>query len=200
LELGFSAFFLNRTNRSGIFSGGIIGGRDQKGTWKIDARYNKQELISRIEDIAKLQSRVAVSQLDAVDLLRAGFAEWPSNTLIYLDPPYYVKGKDLYFDFYTDRNHRQVAALLRYKRQQKWIISYDDMPQIRKMYRERRAVQYTLSYSARDARRGREIMFFCDSLEIPQPALNMQNAKVLRARVDVFKDRKTRWGAHAAAS
>jgi hypothetical protein len=31
LEVGFATFFLNRTNRSGILNGGIIGGRDQVG-------------------------------------------------------------------------------------------------------------------------------------------------------------------------
>src|SRR5690606_38605537 len=39
LSLGFSAFFLNRTNRSGIIEGaGPIGGYAQKGNWKIDVR------------------------------------------------------------------------------------------------------------------------------------------------------------------
>src|SRR5207248_2841393 len=105
LELGFATFFLNRTNRSGILNGGIIGGRNQSGPWKIDARYNANELVARIEAIASLRSRIALSRQDAKTLLTRGFSTWPEKTLIYLDPPYYVKGKDLYFDFYGDVDH-----------------------------------------------------------------------------------------------
>ena len=36
-DLGFSTFFLNRTNRSGIIMAGVIGGISQTGKWKIDA-------------------------------------------------------------------------------------------------------------------------------------------------------------------
>ena len=39
--LGFATFFLNRTNHSGILNAGMIGGRKQQGTWKIDARFNR---------------------------------------------------------------------------------------------------------------------------------------------------------------
>ncbi len=52
LELGFSTFFLNRSNRSGILDAGIIGGKSQSGKWKIDARFNKNELIKRIQRIS----------------------------------------------------------------------------------------------------------------------------------------------------
>ena len=51
-ELGFATFYMNRTNRSGIIKGGVIGGQDQAGIWKLDARFNKKELIDRIQKIA----------------------------------------------------------------------------------------------------------------------------------------------------
>ena len=51
-ELGFATFYMNRTNRSGIIKGGVIGGLEQTGKWKIDARFNRESLISRIESIA----------------------------------------------------------------------------------------------------------------------------------------------------
>ncbi len=77
LEIGFATFFLNRTNRSGILNGGIIGGRDQTGPWKIDARYNADELVFRIESIAKMRSKIKLTQSDALALLRHGLPKWP---------------------------------------------------------------------------------------------------------------------------
>jgi DNA adenine methylase len=109
LTLGFATFFLNRTNRSGILNGGVIGGRDQSGPWKIDARFNREELIFRIESIAKIKRRISLTQMDALDFLKAGISEWPAKTLIYLDPPYYEKGRDLYYDYYEHDDHKRLA-------------------------------------------------------------------------------------------
>lgn len=171
VALGFAMFFLNRTNRSGILNGGIIGGRDQTGPWKIDARFNTDELIFRIESIAKLRRRIHLYHDDALDFLKTGRETWPRNTLIYLDPPYYVKGKDLYFDYYTHDDHEQIAKVVREKiTRQKWIVSYDNVKQIKAMYPEQRRIIYTVNYSARDFREGKEVMFFCDGLHIPKAA------------------------------
>jgi len=168
LSLGFAMFFLNRTNRSGILNGGIIGGRDQTGPWKIDARYNKSELSFRIESIAKLRRRINISQLDALIFLSSNKSKWPDSTLIYLDPPYYRKGKDLYLDYYSHGDHEEVASTITKKiLRQKWMVSYDDATPIRRMYSSYRHLAYSVGYSAREARAGREVMFFCDHLHIP---------------------------------
>jgi DNA adenine methylase len=90
LALGFATFFLNRTNRSGILNGGIIGGRDQTGPWKIDARFNPTELVHRITSIARMRSRISLTCKDALKFLKGNSSKWSDNTLIYLDPPYYV--------------------------------------------------------------------------------------------------------------
>lgn len=168
LSLGFAMFFLNRTNRSGILNGGIIGGRDQTGPWKIDARYNKSELSFRIESIAKLRRRIHLSQMDALIFLSSNKSKWPDSTLIYLDPPYYRKGKDLYLDYYSHGDHEEVASTITKKiHRQKWMVSYDDATPIRRMYSGYRHLAYRVGYSAREARAGREVMFFCDHLHIP---------------------------------
>jgi len=168
LELGFAAFFLNRTNRSGILNAGIIGGRDQSGPWKIDARYNATELIHRIESIAKLRGRINLSREDARKFLLKRLDRLPEKTLIYLDPPYYIKGKELYYDYYTHPDHEAVAALVTKKiRRQRWIVSYDNVDAIREMYAGCRSIVYGIGYSAREARDGSEVMFFCKDLEVP---------------------------------
>ena len=69
-ELGFSTFFLNRTNISGIIDGGMIGGFAQKGKYRIDCRFNKQELIKRIRVIAAHKKNIHLYNLDALDLIK----------------------------------------------------------------------------------------------------------------------------------
>ncbi len=170
LALGFATFFLNRTNRSGILNGGIIGGRNQSGPWKIDARFNAPELIYRIEAIARLRSRISLSREDAKNFLLKRLPHLPDKMLIYLDPPYYIKGKELYYDYYSHKDHEEVAKLVKAKiRRQKWIVSYDNVGTIRDMYADCRSIVYGVGYSAREARDGAEIMFFCKGLEIPPP-------------------------------
>lgn len=182
LPLGFATFFLNRTNRSGILNGGIIGGRDQSGPWKMDARFNAQELIFRIECIAKQRGRISLSNEDAAVFLSAQVNILPINTLIYLDPPYYVKGKDLYLDYYTHEDHERIARLVTSRiLRQKWIVSYDNVKAIRRLYAGCRRITYGLSYSARQYRQGAEVMFFSNALRIPAPTGAM---KALRSSSD----------------
>lgn len=168
LELGFSTFFLNRTNRSGILNGGIIGGRNQTGPWKIDARYNAEELIFRITSIARLAARIELTSLDAIDFLNAGAKAWPAKALIYCDPPYYVKGKDLYYNYYNHLDHEQIAACVEGRLStHNWIVSYDNVQPIRDMYFGCQRAIYGIGYSARAARKGSEIMFFSETLYVP---------------------------------
>jgi DNA adenine methylase len=175
LEVGFATFFLNRTNRSGILNAGIIGGRDQTGPWKIDARYNADELIYRVQSIAKMRHRINLTCLDAVRFLSLGAKRWPTKTLIYLDPPYYVKGRDLYYDFYLPDDHQRVADVVRMQiKDQRWIVSYDNVPEIQAIYEGERFLTYSIGYSARSAGKGTEVMFFGDGVDIPETVGAMQ--------------------------
>ncbi len=168
LELGFATFFLNRTHRSGILNGGVIGGRDQTGKWKIDARYSKGDLIRRIERIAAARRRIELTNLDAVEFVKSKNSAWPTKTLVYLDPPYYEKGSQLYYDYYGDKDHLEVARAVRSLSKIHWLVSYDDVLPIQEMYGGTAALQYTIGYSARNVLRGREAMFFSDGLVVPE--------------------------------
>jgi DNA adenine methylase len=168
VQLGFATFFLNRTNRSGILNGGIIGGRDQTGPWKIDARYNTDELIFRIESIAKMRRRIKLTRSDALALLRFGLPKWPKKTLIYLDPPYYERGRDLYYDYYKAKDHSDLAKFIDDKMQNKfWMVSYDNVAPIKKLYSGFRRVVYNVGYTAREMKTGKEVMFFSPNLLVP---------------------------------
>ncbi len=170
LELGFSTFFLNRTNRSGIITGGVIGGKGQQGAWSLDARFNRAGLVERIEKVARYRDRLIISNEDAVPLLRRLLPSLGQRVLVYLDPPYLVPGRQrLYANFYSDDDHAQVARLVR-NLSQPWIVSYGDEPEIRRLYRGCPRRVYSLDYSAQARYAGREVMFFSDRLKIPRVA------------------------------
>jgi DNA adenine methylase len=177
LELGFSTFFLNRTNRSGIIKGGVIGGKGQTGKWKLDARFNKVDLTERIRKIARYRSRIHLHNLDAKDFILGVLPGLPAETLVYLDPPYYVKGEGLYDSFYTHADHLEISRLVKRSIKQHWIVSYDAEPAIEKLYAKCNGITYGLNYSAQDRYEGAEVMFFSKSLRIPDIA----NPRALKA-------------------
>ena len=117
LSLGFATFFLNRTNRSGILNGGPIGGKQQLGEWKIDARYNKQNLIDKIKLIGLYSDRITVLNEDGADVIER-YAEDPSS-FFYVDPPYFVKGADLYLNAFKLKDHQRLANSLNKHRSSK---------------------------------------------------------------------------------
>lgn len=167
LALGFASFFLNRTNRSGIIdSGSMIGGLQQDGEWKLDARYNRTELTSRIKRIARYRDRIHLSNLDAVDFLAQAARTLARKSLVYLDPPYYTKGRHLYASYYEADDHLQIARLLS-SLSFNWVISYDDAAAVRRLYRGYRSRTYTLQYTAAERREGTEVMFFSPNLVLP---------------------------------
>jgi len=168
LDLGFSAFFLNRCNRSGIISGGVIGGKDQIGKWKLDARFNRQALVNRIQQVASLKDRIFLTNMDALDFVKTWRRKIPHRSLVYLDPPYFAKGKRLYDSSYSYKDHAGVAKSVLRLKDVNWLVSYDDVPAIRDLYQDVRSIRYTLSYSAMDRYKGSEVMFFSEGLAIPQ--------------------------------
>ncbi len=84
------------------------------------------------------------------------------DIFIYLDPPYYQKGADLYMNFYTDRDHQRLSKYV-HNMQQKWMVSYDNHDFILNLYGAERKINYKLSQSASN-RVGDEILIFSDEL------------------------------------
>ncbi|NQV45662.1 MAG: DNA adenine methylase [Rhodospirillales bacterium] len=166
LALGFSAYFLNRTNRSGIIEGaGPIGGFAQTGKWKIDVRMNKEAQIKNLKMLSRYADQITVSNMDALDFFRQSIAK--NNALVYLDPPYYVKGHKLYKNFYEHEDHIQIATELAQHRKAKWVVSYDDVGEIRDAYPTFDPITYTLNYSAGQKTLGSEVIFLSDTLSMP---------------------------------
>ena len=168
LDVAFAAFFLNRTNRSGILAGGVIGGKAQSGSWKLDARYNQADLVDRIQTVGRLSKRIAVHGLDALDLLDLIEPSLPPKSLIYLDPPYFKKGAQLYRNYYNPDDHaaiaRRVATI-----EAPVMITYDKAEEIRQLYRGFDQVDFSLHYSTHTSRPQATELLIYRNLTLPSP-------------------------------
>ncbi|MBI2122253.1 MAG: DNA adenine methylase [Candidatus Sungbacteria bacterium] len=160
-KLGFATFFLNRTNISGILDGGPIGGLNQKGKWKIDARFNKKSLVKKIQQLGRYKDKISVYNKDGLELIEEYLDK--KNSFIYLDPPYFEKGATLYLNHYQKENHEALAKKLNENRDAFWLLTYDNKKEIRSLYPKRKIVSFSLNYNAYESRKGREVMILSDA-------------------------------------
>lgn len=167
LTLGFAAFFLNRTNRSGIIKGGgVIGGLDQTGNYKIDCRFNRPELAKRIRRIARYRSRISLYRMDALMFIEAMDCQLPARCFFCIDPPYFNKGSSLYTSFYNPADHLAVSqAVIGLERP--WILTYDNTPEISHLYKARRQYSFDVNYSVQTKRIGTELLVASKGLKLP---------------------------------
>ena len=172
LERGFATLFMNRTNRSGILKAGAIGGKNQDGDYRLDARFKKEIVAARIEAIAKRADDISIYCEDSLLLLNRCSQFLPKRSLIYLDPPYYVKGKGLYRNYYQHDDHVAIAKRLQQKSfKWPWVVSYDNTEEICTMYRLSQSLSYGLNYTAQRRYVGNEVMFFSRDLVVPDQAI-----------------------------
>ncbi len=160
VDVAFATLFLNRTNRSGILRGGIIGGKAQAGKWKMDARFNKAELIRRIRRVATYKERIKVYNQEAIQFLQSipQYVPASERCLIYADPPYYAKGHTLYYNHYQPKDHQRLAQTMR-SLSCPWVVSYDDVRPVYGFYEGVYYLRYQLHYTAQTRRRSGEVMF-----------------------------------------
>lgn len=168
-EVGFATFFLNRCNVSGVIQGGPIGGFEQLGTYLIDARFNKNELVTRIQQIGQRADQITFYNLDATVFLQN---ELPrnqiDNVLLNIDPPYVKKGKLLYENSFNENDHTELSQIVK-ALQYKWIVTYDECKLIRDLYSTCQQQVITLNYSAGSTRKGNELLIWSDLVEMTAP-------------------------------
>ncbi len=177
IEMGFATLFMNRTNRSGILKAGVIGGKNQNGRYRLDERFKKDVVAARVRRIAHHANNISVHGEDSLQLLRRCSDFLPVKSLIYLDPPYYVKGKGLYRNYYEHDDHVAIAKTIQQKEfKWPWVVSYDNVEEICAMYQLSKSLSYGLNYTAQRRYVGSEVMFFSENLIVPDEKIPQANS------------------------
>lgn len=161
-ELGFATFYLNRTNRSGVLNGGPIGGLDQSGSYKIDARFNRDGLAERIRILSLYSDKIIPTSQDGIEVIEEYSRQ--HSTFIYADPPYFEKAGSLYLNAFGLADHASLARVLNSHADRAWLLTYDNVPQIAKLYGKRRRRKFELNYSAHHVGKAVEIAILSDCL------------------------------------
>lgn len=163
-ELGRAALFLNRTNISGIIKGGPIGGRLQKGKYKLDARFPKKGLLKKIEAIRERRDSISLYSMDACDFINKQLTKVDhTKTFVYFDPPYVDKGPQLYKNSFRSENHEELAAAIR-KLRMYWLVTYDDCEFVNNLFEGEEIKKIEIAYSAGKTKTGKEIAVFSQQL------------------------------------
>ncbi len=166
LEVAKATLFLNRTNVSGIIKGGMIGGRNQTGAYGINARFNRDDLVSKIENISNHSQQIELYNMDAKDFIKPKILHHYYKTFINFDPPYVEKGGQLYKNSFIEKDHEELCKAIG-KCSRKWMVTYDVNPLIKRLYRNYRGTEIILNYYAKTVRKSRELVYFSNNLILP---------------------------------
>jgi DNA adenine methylase len=128
----------------GTCAGGPLGGRSQRGQSRVYSRYNAELLCTKIDSCRDILSTVPLRNgictcLDFEELFS------PGEAVIYLDPPYYEAGPELYQHSFHHNDHVRLAGLLR-KETRPWLLSYDANPAILDLYSWARIEEIEVPY------------------------------------------------------
>ena len=173
-ELGFATFYMNRTNRSGIIKGGVIGGLEQAGNWTMDVRFNREDLINRIQNIASRKKDIKLYNKDISSFITNYVPLYEDNAFIYFDPPYYKKGKQLYMNYFSHEDHVRIESAIRQHINCDWIITYDDVKEIEEIYKDYQLYLYDLNYSVSAKCKASELMIFRNEILPPTDEMLVQ--------------------------
>lgn len=177
-EIAKCTFYLNRTNISGVLDAGPIGGYTQIAKYKIDARFNKNDLIKKIHNIESRKRDIFLSNYDGVEFIKS-LNRKHSDIFIYLDPPYVEKGHFLYMNCFKEEDHIQLSRFVS-KINKKWMVSYDMNDLILQNYSKWNMIQYQLLQCTSNCKKN-EILVFSEGLEFSESMNELAEAKVINS-------------------
>ena len=178
-EMAKCTFYLNRTNISGVLDAGPIGGYSQTAKYKIDARFNKEDLIKKIRVIESRKSDIFLSNYDGIEFIK-GLNRKHSDIFIYLDPPYVEKGHFLYMNCFKEKDHIQLSKFVT-KIKKHWMVSYDMNELILKSYSKWNMIQYQLLQCTSNCKKN-EILVFSDGLEFSDSMKELAESRVINKK------------------
>jgi DNA adenine methylase len=155
METAFRKIAIHQISYSGLGtkSGGPLGGKEQKSKYKIDCRWSPDFMIKKILKLYDLfkDYEILVSKQDFSDHING------ENAFVYLDPPYFEKGNELYQLSFSESDHVRMAQELK-KSNSKWMVSYDDQPEIRELYDWANIIEVNVKYSINTIREKQELI------------------------------------------
>ena len=165
VQIGFAGLFLNRTNFSGILKANPLGGLHQNSSYSIGCRFNKNKIIDSIQELSKFRNKIEIHNMEALDFMKQELRYKRNKSIfVYIDPPYYKEGANLYRYYYTPAQHKALAQYL-LKKTFPWLVSYDDSEKIKKLYTQVAPLKIHMDYSIHTSRKAEELLI--SNLEIP---------------------------------
>ena len=160
VDIGFKKIAIHQISYSGLGtkSGGPLGGEKQESEYKIDCRWSPPHMTKQIKHLSEILGPPLKLSITAVDF-KDTIADTSEKALLYLDPPYYVKGNDLYQCAFTLDDHIRLALALR-DTKHKWLLSYDDCPEVRALYKWATIEPLSVKYSITTARTKSELLIY----------------------------------------
>lgn len=164
--LALACLFLNRTSFNGSLNrrAGPIGGHKQESDYRLDCRFPRERLISRVRACERLAPSVDFVRCEdagkVVAYARKRAREQGWTTFFYFDPPFWAKSDRLYRLSFQEWQHEELAESLRWLTDS-WLLSYDPAPEVAKLYEEHRGVQSAqieLFYTAARRSAGHELV------------------------------------------
>jgi DNA adenine methylase len=159
VEFGFMKLAIHQISYSGLGtqSGGPLGGKEQTSNYKIDCRWNAPYIKNKIMRYHFLLQKLQIRGRKCFCSDFSTILRESSNSFVYLDPPYYEKGPELYQFHFRERDHLSLADLLS-KMKFPWLLSYDCNDTIKEMYNWASMIELNLNYTINTSRNKKELL------------------------------------------
>lgn len=142
----------------GVKSGGPIGGKSQNSKYKVDCRWSPEYICKKITNYNTLFNKKRIHgnkcyNLDFIESINI----IKEKSLIYLDPPYYKKGEELYQYCFSNFDHKRLSEFLK-TTEHSWLLSYDNCQEIRDLYHWANIEEIDVGYSINGSTKKGELL------------------------------------------